>query len=425
MKKSIALLLAFMLVIGLLAACGPADNTAVEGSVFYMNCRPEQDEAWQALARVYTEKTGVPVTVLTAPAGTYEESLLAEMDKSDAPTVFQVNGPVDLAHWKDHCLDLSGTALYGELISDNFALMEAEAVYGIGYVMETYGIICNRALLRQAGYTEADITDFRSLKKVAEDITARKDTLGFAAFASAGMDDTSDWRFKSQLANLPIYYEYENQGLRADAIGGTYLDNYRQIWDLYINNATCSPTELSVRTGADAVAEMVNGEAVFYQNGTWVYDDLAALGEENLGMLPIYIGVAGEEDQGLCTGCENYWCVNKNADRADIDATLAFLHWVVTSREGTAALADDMGFEIPFQGAQESDNPLVRLAKEQVASGKKPVDWYFSAMPSAAWKDGVGAALTAYAAQQTDENWAAVAAAFVDGWASQYGRSRG
>ena len=35
-------------------------------------------------------------------------------------------------------------------------------------------------------------------------------------------------------------------------------------------------------------------------------------------------------------------------------------------------------------------------------------------------ENGVGQALTAYAADQTDANWAAVVAAFVDGWATEY-----
>ena len=65
-------------------------------------------------------------------------------------------------------------------------------------------------------------------------------------------------------------------------------------------------------------------------------------------MIPIYIGVGDEANQGLCTGTENYWCVNKTAAPEDIQATLDFLYWCVTSDEGTACLADDMGFVIPF-----------------------------------------------------------------------------
>ena len=220
MKKTIAMLLALVMVFAL-CACGgssapaatqapaaeapAAEAPAAEGAVYYLNFKPEQDPQWQALAKLYTEKTGVPVTVVTAASGTYEETLMAEMAKSEAPTLFQVNGPVGLANWKDYCYDLAGTPIYGELTSDSFALSEDGAVYGIAYVIESYGLITNKTLLAEAGYSVDDINSFETLKAVAEDITARKDELGFAAFSSAGMDSSSDWRFKTHLANLPIY----------------------------------------------------------------------------------------------------------------------------------------------------------------------------------------------------------------------------
>ena len=282
------------------ASSTAASSTAAkaDGKVYYLNFKPEQDQDWQDLAAEYTKETGVPVTVVTAASGQYETTLMSEMEKSEAPTLFQVNGPVGLANWKDYCYDLSGSQLYGELTSDSFALKDGDAVAAIAYVIETYGIIYNKALLEQAGYSADDIKSFADLKKVAEDITARKDELGFSAFTSAGMDGSSDWRFKTHLANLPIYYEYKADGISStDAIKGTYLDNYRQIWDLYINNATCEPTLLSTKTGDDAVAEFVTNKAVFYQNGTWAYNDVAELGDDNLGMLPIYIGVDGEESR--------------------------------------------------------------------------------------------------------------------------------
>jgi raffinose/stachyose/melibiose transport system substrate-binding protein len=40
-------------------------------------------------------------------------------------------------------------------------------------------------------------------------------------------------------------------------------------------------------------------------------------------------------------------------------------------------------------------------------------------MPSEEWKNGVGSALTAYAADPTDANWNAVVKAFVEGWAKE------
>ncbi len=441
MKKLIALLLAVVMVMGL-AACGsktttetkapteakvdtPAteaktDAPAAAGSVYYLNFKPEQDEAWQKLAAEYTAQTGVPVTVLTAASGTYEETLMAEMGKTEAPTLFQVNGPVGLANWADYCYDLSGSDLYSHLTSDGFALKDGDAVLGIAYVVESYGLITNKTLLEKAGYTVDDINSFDTLKKVAEDITARSGELGFAAFTSAGMDASSDWRFKTHLANLPIYFEYQADGIGTTTeIKGTYLDNYRNIWDLYINNSTCDPAELSAKTGDDSRNEFLEGKAVFYQNGSWEYGSVSAVySDDELAMIPIYIGVGDEAKQGLCTGTENYWCVNKDASEEDIAATLAFMNWCVT--DAAEAMANDLGFVIPFDTAVESTNLFVKQDVAYTAEGKTPVSWNFPTMPSEEWKNVLGSALTAYAADQTDANWDAVVSAFVDNWAAEY-----
>ena len=434
MKKFLTGSLAVALSFTMLAGCSSGDDSNAtedaKGSVYYLNFKPEADAQWQELAKAYTEETGVPVKVLTAASGQYEATLKSEMAKSEAPTLFQVNGPVGLASWKDYCYDLSDSEIAKQLTSEDFALMEGDKMSGIGYVTETYGIIVNTKLLSEAGYKMEDITNYDSLKKVAEDITARKDELGFSAFTSAGMDGSSDWRFKTHLANLPIYYEYKADGINdTDAIKGTYLDNYRAIWDLYINNETVDPSQLSTKTADDAVADFVTEQAVFYQNGTWAYNDVAELGDENLDMLPIYIGVEGEENQGLTTGTENYWCVNSKASEEDIQATLDFMNWCVTSETGLNALCGGegamesglagMGFNIPFKKNLESVNPLVNIASEYEKEGKQPVTWNFTTMPSEEWKNGVGSALTTYASDQSDANWDKVVKAFVDGWATE------
>lgn len=404
----------------MIAGCSSASGTSATGSdskgrVYYLNFKPEADEYWQDLAKEYTEETGVPVTVLTAASGEYEKTLKSEMAKSEAPTLFQVNGPVGLASWKDYCADLSGTDVDNELTNKAYELKDGDKVAGIGYVTEAYGLITNNALLKKAGYDASEITSFDKLKKVAEDITARKDELGFSAFTSAGMDGSSDWRFKTHLANLPIYYEYQADGVdNKDELSGKYLDNYKAVWDLYINNSTIDPSQLSTATGDQSEAEFVDEKAVFYQNGTWEYDAVKAIGDENIAYLPIYFGV-DDENEGICMGTENYWCVNSQASEADQKATLDFMYWCVTSDKGVEAMTsgDKMGFNIPFNKNPESTNVLFKLANANTAT---PVSWNFTTMPSENWKNDLGQALTVYAADQTDANWKNVVSAFVDNW---------
>ena len=155
MRKVVSAMLVAAMATGMVAGCGSSsdsksDKKDAKGKVYYLNFKPEQDEQWQDLAKEYTKETGVDVTVLTAASGEYEKTLKSEMAKSNAPTLFQVNGPVGLASWKDYCYDLKDSDVYKNVESDDFVLKEdSGAVDGIAYVIETYGIIYNKALLKK------------------------------------------------------------------------------------------------------------------------------------------------------------------------------------------------------------------------------------------------------------------------------------
>lgn len=419
--------------LGALAACGSSTSgDDAKGKVYYLNFKPEAADQWTALAKEYTKEKGVEVKVQTAASGTYEQTLKSEIAKTEAPTLFQVNGPVGYQNWKKYTADMSNTDVYKELANQDVALKDGDKVVGVPYVMETYGLIYNKDILNKyfaldgAKATSMDeIDNFDTLKAVADDMQARKDELGIkGAFTSAGFDSSSDWRFKTHLANLPLYYEFKDDNVTEQPakIKGTHLPNYKKIFDLYIADSTTDPTQLSAKTGDDANSEFALGEAAFYQNGTWAWTDLqkAGMKAESVGMMPIYTGVKGEEKQGLATGSENYWCINDKASDADKKATEDFLSWVITSDTGKKAISQDMGFTTPFKTFDDVkfDNPLTEAAVEDQKSGKTQVSWNFTMMPSEEWKNKVGQALLEYA--QGTGKWDAVKTAFVDGWASEY-----
>ena len=370
--------------------------------------------------RTYTKQTGVPVTVVTAASGTYDQTLTSEMDKSEAPTMFQVGNPGAVATWGEYCLDLTGTDVYNEMTTHAFDQVGDDGfTYSIGYCYECYGIIVNKALLEQAGHSIDEIKDFESLKAVADDIHARAGELGFDAFSSAGLDSSSSWRFSGHLANMPLYYEFRDDGITAqpETIKGTYLDNFKMIWDLYTTDSATTGADLLTSTGDASEAEFGEGKAVFFQNGSWEYGELSkTYSDDELAMIPIYFGV-DDENEGLATGTENYWCVNKEASEDDIQATLDFMNWCVTSDEGTKAMGEDMGFTIPFKTAEEPTNVFVKQDQAYTESGLTPVSWNFTTMPSEEWKNGLGTALTSYAAGAGE--WDDVVSAFVDGWATE------
>ena len=445
MKKTIAMLLALVMVFAL-CACGgssapaatqapaaeapAAEAPAAEGSVYWLNFKPESDQALQELAAMYTQETGVPVKVVTAASGTYNETLTAEMDKSQAPTLFVVGNQAAVDTWGEYCLDLTGTPIANELNTDEYMLYDADGkLCSIGYCYECYGIIVNKALLAKAGHDVSEITNFDSLKAVVEDITARKDELGFAAFTSAGMDGSSSWRFTGHVANLEYYYEsVDNPDAWKSCpaeLTGAYMQNYRNLLDLMFDNSTAARADLAAG-GFDANAEFANGEAAFYVNGSWAWNDLqASMNAEDLAMIPYYCGVEGEEKAALNCGTENYWAVNCEADEADIQATLDFMVWLVTDPDASAKAVATFGV-MPYKQAVDSANPFFVDANNYLAAGNYNLWWATNYQPNVdAYRAALVSALNDYNANPSDATWATVETAFVQGWATQYAAAQG
>ena len=428
MKKVLTIMLVALIALTTVFAQGASEAPAKQGSVYWLNFKPESDSVLQEVAKAYKAETGVDVKVVTAASGTYQETLTAEMDKSNPPTLFVVGNQGAVKSWGDFCLDLRGTAIEAELSTDAYNLYDKNGkLCSICYTYECFGIIVNKALLAKAGYSIDQIKDFASLKAIAEDIHARSKTLGFDAFTSSGMDGSSSWRFSGHLANVALFYESRDAGgwtSTPATITGKYLPNFKNIWDLYINNSAYAPNSLATG-GYDAEAEFGKGQAVFYQNGNWEFDALTGkygMNPADLAMIPFYAGVPGEEKAGLNCGTEGCWAINAEAAQEDIDATMDFMVWMVTSETGTKLLAQTFG-AIPYKKAAPSNNVFLDQANEYNKNGCYVMTWAFNYTPAVDdWRAGVVSAMNQYDNAPSDATWKGVETAFVQGWANHYAK---
>ena len=398
--------------------------------VYYINFKPESDTILQELAKLYTKNTGVEVTVVSPSSGTYGQTLKKEMASSKPPTLFVEGGLQYLSEYADNIYDLKDSKVAGESNMDDLKLIDTDGkLAGIGYCFESFGIIVNTELLEKAGHKIDDIKDFSTLKTIVEDIHSKAATNGFDAFTSSGLDLSSSWRFSGHLANVPLFYESRDDGTWKETpenIKGTYLENYKNLWDLYVKNSAASPEKLS--SGEyDAEKEFGEKKAVFYQNGNWEYDALVNkynLDPKTLTMIPLYAGVKGEEKAGLNSGTENYWIVNKKAPEESIKATLDFMYWLVTDSEATKKLAVVFGY-IPFKKAVEPENVFLTKAGKLEDEGFYNMLWTFNLTPNVDdWRKALVDALTTYTTDNSDANWELVKKAFVDGWEEQYKKQK-
>ena len=393
------------------------------GKVYWLNFKPEIDETLQELAKTYTEKTGVDVKVTTAASGTYFQTLTSEMDKSNPPTLFVIGNKQGVKDWGEYAIDLKDTEIAKKLSTQDFNLTDENGkLVSIPYCYECYGIIVNTDLIKQAGHKMDEIKNFAGLKAVAEDIHKRAGELGFDAFSSSDMDDSSSWRFTGHMANLEYFYEEKEAGKTwtecPATITGEFMPNFKNLYDLCINNSLTDPKDLATG-GHDAENEFKTGKAAFFVNGSWEYDQLKD-SVKNMTMIPYYCGVEGEEKAGLNCGTENCWAVNAKVSEDDQKATLDFMLWLTTDKDASQVMVDQLG-GFTYKDVPVATNPFLKSADEYTANGCYVMDWATNYQPNVdEYRAALISALNAYNADQSDANWDAVKSAFVDGWATQY-----
>ncbi len=434
-RKLLSLGLCAAMVASLAVGCGTKDSKDDKGSVYYLSFKPESTKQWKDIAKQYQEETGVEVKVVTAAAGQYEQTLKSEISKKDAPTLFQINGPVGYESWKDYCADLKDTKLYSWLRDSDLAVKDGDGVYGIPYVVEGYGIIYNQsimdtyfALAGAKAKSMDEINNFEKLSAVVTDMQARKAELKIdGVFASTSFAPGEDWRWQTHLMNLPVYYEYADaKSVNMKEIEFSYADNYKNIFDLYTKNSCTEPALLGAKSVENSMSEFALGKVAMVQNGNWGWGQISGTAgnvvkEDQVKFLPIYTGVKGEENQGLCIGTENFFSINKEASEADQKASIAFVEWLFSSDKGKDIVTNTLGFISPFNTFEDADNPTDPLAKEVIRymndKDKYSVAWNFTSFPSQTFKDQLGANLLQYSAGKME--WKDVVSATIKDWKTE------
>lgn len=449
MKKHLAFIMAAALTVPMLCSCskGVGNNVTDENGgggnavVRFLNFKPEIATAYEEIAAKYKEETGGTVIVETAANNTYEQTLSAKMATNEAPTIFQVNGPRGYANWKDYCADLSSTEMYKHLTDKSAALTYDGKVYGIPFMVEGYGIIYNKEITdkyfdldnKAVDFDDMDkVNSFEKLKALVEDMQAKKAELGInGVFASTSLKPGDDWRWQTHLANVPIYYEFQknNVDLTGDetkVITFEFGNNFRNIFDLYINNSTIDRKLLGSKITDESMAEFALGECAMVQNGNWAWSQINGISgnkvtADNIKYLPIFTGVQGEENQGLCIGTENFLCINSQADAAARKAAEEFLYWLCSSKSGKDYVVNSLGFIAPFdtfEDAEKPNDPLTHEILDWMEDDKvSNIPWNFTIFPSQTFKDDFGAALLQYAQGSLD--WDEVERIVVESWKTE------
>ncbi|ALF09763.1 sugar ABC transporter substrate-binding protein [Parageobacillus thermoglucosidasius] len=192
MRKVVSLFMATILMIGVLAACGPKrdaeqvkDNNKgnttenvekPEKLVVWVNDEEKQKQALNDIFKKYTEKTGIKVETVAVSMLDQAKKIALDGPAGKGPDIFYqphdrigdivLQGLADPVELGDSESEYSKTAVD--------AVTYDRQIYGVPFVVETYGLFYNKNLVPEAPKTIEELT------KIAKEKTnPAKDQYGF------------------------------------------------------------------------------------------------------------------------------------------------------------------------------------------------------------------------------------------------------
>lgn len=444
MKKILSISLVFILIFALVACSSveedldmdsdllstSEDNTQAQEEylVYLYASSTELEDVYNNIAKAYEAETGVSVKIVTGNSESYFDSLSTELEKDEVPTIFEVDGYTNIDTWQQYARDLSDTSLYQSLGDTSLTLSSDQTVYAIPYDLKAYGIIYNEEILtryfeltdRQTEVNSIDeINSYEKLEIVVEDMQSKTDELGIkGVFASTSFAD-DDSRWSEHLAGISMYLEFSDNdsysdafsaGMNSDEIEFSYSDNFKNIFDLYLNNTVSDISEASTMSINDAYSQFALGEVAMMQADTTVWSEINSidgnvLTEDTIKIMPIYLGVEDEENWGLSVGAESYFVINSSVSDESQQASIEFLEWLFTSDEGKTYVSEELGFVSAFSTYDEYESigdPLSKeiyryMEKENVTS----IPWTHTTFSNDEFKSSFTSSLSEYSSGNT------------------------
>ena len=376
MKKLIALVLSLALC--MMAASVLADIVICQNKV-------EITAAMQDYAKLYKEKTGVDVKVITGGGSSdYNTVLKAEMASGREPDIWVIEGPTGYELWKDKIADMTGEEWTKYTAA---AYMDGDKVVGFPVSVEGYGLAYNADILAKAGIDPKTLTNVDAYKAACEKLDSMKEELGLDMVVSMVAGTVPGMTWVTGLHNFNVYLTVGNE--RNDT---TYIDqvlagkvdearfhDYCQYVDLLFKYST---QDMLLNGTQDAqLAAFANGKAAFYHQGNWMDPALVQLNPSfEIAYAPH--AFLHEDTDGILVNPPSWYVVNANGNK---DEAIAYLNYLATSEDGADYMVNKAAMVPAFTNVTLTPStPLSKSVMEWNAAGKT-YDWQQYKLP-----DGFG-----------------------------------
>lgn len=384
MKKYVALILAVVLVMMTFAGCNSDDDIKDQEVVIYQN-KVEINDQLMAFAELYTDETGIKVTVKTSGGDSpYAENLKAEFQSDRQPDIFVIEGMGGYNTWESKLEAFSGDE-WIDLTSLEFAV--DGKVYGFPVAVEAWGMAYNKEILDKAGVDPSTLTSQEAYRVAFEKIDGMKDELGLKSVVA--MAAGPDMRWVTGLHNFNGYLsaglEYGDTTVLDKLLNGEAdverLTEYADWVELLFE---FSDKAVLLTGNYDAqVGQFGTGQSAFVHQGNWIDPWLDDNGVDfEMGYAP-HASTYGEHN-AIFIGAPSYYVMNNESE--NLEATRDFLNFLATNEAGHNYMVNEAKMIPAFTNVTLTpDAPLSANVAKWVAVENGAYTWLQNDMP-----DGFG-----------------------------------
>lgn len=365
-------------------APAPAAPAADKGVRVYQ-LKVEIDAPFKEYAKLYTEKTGVPVTIESVGGGADTQGMLKGYAQAgNMPDIFVFEGPGQYETWKEYMADLSGE----EWVDDTAAEFVVDGkVYGFPMAVEGYGMGYNADLLAKAGIDPATLTTVDAYKAAFKKLDGMKKELGIDSVVSLGVSKSGGLDWVSGNHNFGVYLsaglKNGDTSIINDVLAGKVDEARMKEYAEYVKLLMDYSNKDILLTGNydQQVAAFADQKAVFIHQGNWIDPNLAPL---NLTFKMAYAPHAFSKNtiDGIQVGAPSWLAVNA---KGNVEEAKAFLASIATTPEGHDFMVNKAKMVAAYGSVTlKPTTPLSISVMEWVSKGKT-YDWEQFKMP-----DGFG-----------------------------------
>lgn len=352
MKKKLSLLLAAVLAMGSLAACGgnatsssvpatadspesePASTAASQSEAapsgdgvkltFMTNIVGTQAEELEAVLKEYTDETGVDVE-FSAPGGSYEELMKTKMSANELPDLFTTHG-WSVMRYSEYLEPLTGQPFVtniSEQIKPIITNADGDTLV-LPVDMDIAGMVYNADVLEAAGVNVDDIKTWSDFSEACAAIRAN----GVDPIHMGGKDDWTIGQYGDWVA--PSYFitnESDNQreALKSGTFDTATWEKVAGMMDEWVKAGYFNADALTADYNSDMAAMAEGNTAFCFYGNAFIVDARTINPDANLGMMPI--PSASEDDEPSLIAGERL-AVGVWKDSTQKEAALELLNWL-------------------------------------------------------------------------------------------------